>query len=490
MFHFKNHIKINKSQYLVSLYHLAIWSITAFLIGIRIPYQDSAFYQVYAPTSFYKNNHFSIFNFRNVLRGYLLPFISVVIKKFSSIVHIDFNIGILIFNIILFTLLTSYLLPKVIKLVFNIENSLLLSSPLLIFMIIFFRGYLPYLMSDFTSTIFFLSAIIFIFDRPSKIKIILAGLPCSAAMNIRMSFILALPTLIIIMFINEYIKGKVNNLTIKGYFKNILVISSLFFIGFISVGFTQIIINHRTDASYGMFPQGKVPGLPNRFPTDTVLIPLGNSDITTFQLSVGLALQRYETRLIKDKNPAMYFHDAEGEKLVSKYLPIYGVKGYLSIWKHEPITMTKINTRHVLNGFDHTYSGPFPTGSEKINLTFKLLWYFIIGFTLLTFIINLLLILLKRNKLFNSKNLLAISILTLSTFITTIPSAIEPRFFIYPTLILFTLFIGLVKNQYKELLNKKEIYIPIILISMLFAYGYIVFSNGVHATIGPLNHNF
>ena len=88
--------------------------------------------------------------------------------------------------------------------------------------------------------------------------------------------------------------------------------------------------------------------------------------------------------------------------------------------------MTKINSRHILNGFDPNFSGPFLEKSQKIPTVFKLLWYCIIGFTLLLLFINMI---LRKKPLLASKYLLIISIFTLSGFISTIPAAIEPRFY-------------------------------------------------------------
>ena len=356
-------------------------------------------------------------------------------------------------------------------------------------MIVFYRGYLPYLMSDFVSAIFCLAAVVLVLDSPTKLKIFFAGILCSATLNIRMAYILVLPVLFINIAITSYIAHKKQDLEIKRILTKLMAVSILFIAGFMLVGVSQLIVNNRTDGSLSVFPKGIVQ-VPEVFPTDTILIPLGNSNITTFQLSVGLSLQRYETRLIKNKNPAMYFHDADGERLIRKYLPIESPKDYLYIWKKEPLAMSKINSRHLLNGFDANYAGPFPTRSEKIPLPFKLLWYFTFSFTIIVFLINAATRLIKKQPLIRTKRLYTIMIITLATFVTTIPSAIEPRFFIFPTLISFTIFTGMVASRSRVLMSKKHIFIPVIVFSIVATCAYMIFNGYVHKTLGPLNQGF
>ena len=469
----------DKSRLLFRLSHLFIWSIIGILVGTREPFQDAAYSNIIAPRSFYTNGHFELFSFKDNMRGYFLPFISICLRNIFDILHINFNIGMLLMNIVIFTTLSSILLPKLVKIIFENTNEIYISIPILIFMIIFYRGYISYMSTDFISTFLSLIAIILVLQKFTYLRLIAIGFLVSAAINIRVAFIFTLFVIIALLIWQQFKIWRSEKLGKSYLIKKLTITMLLFVIGFSTVSFSQVIINRNLEKSYSPFPLSRL-SIPDNWASDNYVIPIKNSDLSIFQLSVGLGIQRFEGIHKLEGNPALFFHDKEGEKIIEKYLPISSLKEYISIWKNEPVSMTKINSRHILNGFDPNFSGPFLEKSQKIPTVFKLL-------TLLLLFINMI---LRKKPLLASKYLLIISIFTLSGFISTIPAAIEPRFFILPTLVLFSVFIGIVTTHWKVLVNKKYQIIPIALFSIVFSIFYYKYNLHVLTTLGPLNNDF
>lgn len=353
-------VDLLKSKYIKSdlnrfTLHLLFWFSCAVVMGIKIPVYDSYNYQVTLPERFYPNGSFDFFHFNDRLRGFSLTLISLILRKISTFLNIDNSVTTITFMAILFACITAILLPKLIKLIVPKSNEWLVSIALALFMLVFWRGYLQYLLSDIPSLFCYLIAIYLLLKPIKPYSAVIIGLFGGLAVNMRMAYLVGFICIACIFLYKTYQNKKGVGSKKRVLFSTVLL--SLFMVGFLSISLPQLLINRNLLGSSSLFPVGISGG--DEYVTPDGPIPLATGKLQIFQLSVGLGLQKYETRYEEGYEPKIFYMDKTGMDIVEKYLPLKDETSYLKLWLKEPINMTKINSQHVLNGFDLRYSSAY-----------------------------------------------------------------------------------------------------------------------------------
>lgn len=473
---FKIDIQKNKNCLLTSFFHLLFWTSCATYMGSKPPAFDSILYQVDTPKLFYVTGKFSFFNFDDKLHGYSLGFISLIFSKTASLLNISVSIIVMGFLVILFTAITSWLIPGIVKSVVPNTNTYILSIATALFMVLFWRGYLQYFLSDIPALVCFLIAVYLLLKPLNKIRTIGISLFGYLAINMRMAYIIGFGLIVIIYFINLYLSNReITNSKIK--LKKYIYSFLLLLLGFIVVALPQLIINKNVSNKISIFPNSEF-ARPS-YATSLGEIKVGSSALKIFQLSVGLGIQKYETRVEGNESANVPYMDKTGMEIVKEYLPIKNESDYLNIWFQEPIDMATINTRHILNGFDVKYPTAYINSKSTINPVFRISWYFIIGFAIFMAIDKLV---YRSKSIFKFNNLKIIIPISLASIAVAIPGAVETRFFIFPILMLFGITISALQTNWRDLWNHKQKFILSILFVLVFGIAFYKYSAWVELT--------
>ena len=130
-------IKQSSKDIICFFAHLILWVFVGTYIGTKLAVFDATQYQVDLPKQFYVNGKFEFFHYPDTLRGYVLPFVSLILRKISSITHIDNYYVVLYFLTFLFALITGFLIPSIAKIVVAKSNKFFISGACFVFMFIF-----------------------------------------------------------------------------------------------------------------------------------------------------------------------------------------------------------------------------------------------------------------------------------------------------------------------------------------------------------------
>ena len=471
---FKTDIKKYKSFILTSFIHLLFWTSCAFYMGSKPPAFNSVLYQVDTPKLFYTTGKFSFFNFDDKLHGYSLGFISLIFTKTASLLNISISIAVIL--VVLFTVITSWLIPGIVKTIVPNANTIVVSTATALFMVLFWRGYLQYFLSDIPALVCFLIAVYLLLKPLNKIRTIGISLFGYLAINMRMAYIVGFGLIVLIYFINVYLSNReITNPKIR--IKKFVYSSLLLLLGFMIVALPQLIINKNVANRISVFPNSEFAR--PTYATSLGEIKVGSSALKIFQLSVGIGIQKYETRVEKNESANVPYLDKTGMEIVKRYLPIESESEYLNIWIQEPLDMATINTRHVLNGFDVKYPTAYINSNSSISPVFRMSWYFIIGFAVFMAIDKLI---FRSKSIFKFNNLKIIIPISLASVAVAIPGAVETRFFLFPILILYGITISTIQANWYELWNNKRKFILSILFVLFFGVAFYKYSTWVELT--------
>lgn len=209
------------------------------------------------------------------------------------------------------------------------------------------------------------------------------------------------------------------------------------------------------------------------------------ANLTDFQLTAGLQLQRYETYVGPDHPPQMNFIDPSTAGIradLGADRQVNGYGDYLGIIVAHPLTMAGVFVRHLVNGMDRRYSTPYvehvDTGGQRL---------FRIGGLLLAFL-GLLRVLWPAARRGLGPARWRYPAALLAMVLTTLPTAVEPRFML-PLFVLVTILavapgwperLGIV--SYGSALRRYAVPLAI-------AVGLVVFMTAAWAiTAGATNH--
>ncbi len=369
-------------------------------------YWDAWHYWTLGQKFFLEDGSFSFVNFGTPFRGYLFPLILAGVQKLSSICPID---GLLLYRILAAVgagFFTSALIPKVYhkatgRRAGNLQ--VLLFSGLVL---LFWRGYMAYPLSDFPAIACLLLAYVLFpsFQTPSPLnglRMILAGLCLASATNIRPSF------LMVLLLLTAYVVLK-SARSWRSLTKPALLRFSLLVAGMAVAFAPQSVLNFVHKDSF------------------SPLIP--TNGLYARQLTWGIRYQRYGTNVgTAYPSPELRFIDPVGDAIckmehIDVETPIT-YSAYAGLVAKYPFDFIVIYTRHLFNGFDIVYSTPYVKEVQNPRVIFSLANY------LLIFIAGAILI-QRRSACRANGAMLGLIFVFISPALLSIPGAIEPRFFL------------------------------------------------------------
>ena len=380
----------------------ALTSTVALLHSPKDFYYDSGGYWGLGQT-FTSAGHFSLLNFTSPLRGYLLPLIDHLLQQLAVGLGWSYSTAAKLFNALMFALIGAVLAPRLAETIWPaIRWGLGRRLSLTALLLIFWGGYLDFPLSDFPALAAALLALIAIARTDSPGWMFVAGLASAAAIEMRPSYLVLAPLLVVLVAWRWLEQRHEPVLWSRRWLCAVLAI-----VGFVLIALPQSLTSHRHFATWSFVPGAK-------------------AHLTSLQFTEGMRLQRYETYIGEAHPPRMLYEDPSGIRLLDSQRgqKIETTGEYLSIIVSHPITMAGVFMRHIINGFDQRYSTPYvshlDTGSQR--------WLRIAGFLLTFLALVRVLWTPARRRLGACRWRFAVALGLCC--VTSIPSAVEPRYFL------------------------------------------------------------
>ncbi len=372
---------------------IALWG------GEKPFYYDSGLYWALGD-SFTVHGHFSLLNFNSPLRGYLWPLIAHLLHVVGD--TRDDSLVARFTNALAISLIGAVLAPRLAELAWpNWRWGPWRRLALVALLLIFWNGYLPYPLTDLPALAMVLLALVSLAHPESPGWSVLAGGACAAAIDMRPSYILLAPTIVVLTGLAWWDRRDHS----PRPWRRRGLCAALMVGAFAIVSLPQSLASHRHFSTWSF-----VPGTA--------------AHLTNLQLTEGLRLQRYETYVGFGHSPRMLYVDTAGERLLSEqaHAEITGTGQYLHLILNHPLTMTELFARHVINGFDQRYDTPYvarlDTGSHW--------WLRVSSFTLVFLALLRVLWPAARRRLAPTRWRYPLTLLLCS--LTAVPSAMESRY--------------------------------------------------------------
>lgn len=328
--------------------------------GAKAFQYDSAAYWELAD-SFTRNGSFSLLNYADGLRGYALPLLNLLLSHLADVLDLSASFVVTLFNALVVAFIGAVLAPLLAQrtwshLPWRIGRRLALTALL----IVFWLGYIIYPLSDFPALLLALVAVLAASHRAAPGWLALAGATSALAVVVRPSYVL-LAILAPLLAVWEWRSERPTERPTRGRFA---LSMALFAFAFAIVAVPQSLAAHRHHGTWSF-------------------IPGTSEDLSGFQLTSGLQMQRYETYIGQDKpSGSMRYLDAGGLRLLHEEAggAIHGPGDYAKlVWSH-PVTMVGLLVRHTVNGLDQRYSTPYVENLDTGSLSWQRLAGFLLVF--------------------------------------------------------------------------------------------------------------
>ncbi len=380
----------------------------ALLQGVKPFYYDSGGYWSLGG-SFVRHGHFSLLNFSNYLRGYLLPLINRGLRALAVAFGWRNSTSVKLFNALLFALIGAVLVPRFAEVAWpkqrwTVRRRLALTTVL----IIFWSGYLNFPLSDFPALAMVLVAILAASHPYSARSMLVAGAATAAAIDMRPAYELLAPVVLVLV-----VWGCVQRRDRESH----AMLRRALYLGLLLASFVAISLPQSLSA--------------HRFHDTWSFIPGAAGHLENMQLTDGLILQLYGTYVGPGQTPAMLYKDKAGIRLLraekeipgysaGKELTIGGAKEYLELMINHPLGIGGVFARHLINGLDERYSTPY---AEHLRTD----WWLRLGGFLLVFLGLLRILWPKaRRSLGPARWRYPVAIVICSA--TSLPAAVETRY--------------------------------------------------------------
>jgi hypothetical protein len=385
--------------------------LVALLQGEKPFYFDSGSYWLLSET-FSANGGFSLLDFEYTgIRGYALPLTYFFVREVGDFLTFGDALQAMVFNAALVAAIGALLGPRLAQIAWpeqrwGIARRLALGALILVF----WRGYLSYPLSDFPALATALLALVAVASPTSPAWMAVGGLAAAYATNARPSYLLLVP-LLLLLVLWDWWQHRQGEAAVP---RRLLCIG-LFVAGLVVVSLPQSLLDHRNFDGYSPVP--------------------GGNDLAGLQYTEGLRLQRYET-FVGEAGARMEYLDPHTEDVLA------GLEGgvvadtpqYAETALSHPLTIAGVFLRHVVNGLDARYPTPYverlESGSNKI-LRFA-------GFLLVFLALFRLLWPRGRRSLGPARWRFPAALLAVCA--TSLPSAIETRFLL-PVFVLASLLV-------------------------------------------------
>jgi hypothetical protein len=392
----------------------AIVFVVALLEGTKPFYYDSGEYWTLGAT-FVNHGHFSLLNFNNLLRGYLLPLIYRGLHGIAVGFSWRDSLSVKLFNAFLFSLIGFVLAPRLAELAWKDRRwSTQRRLVLVAILTIFWSGYLDFPLSDFPALASALFAVVAVSRPFAAGRMLLVGAATAAAIVMRPAYELLVP-IVIVLAVWGWIEQRDH---VTHTIRRCAVCLGLLLVGFVAISLPQSLSAHRHLGTWS-----PIPGSTSHFESE--------------QFKDGLTMQLYGTYVGPSNAPAMVYVDETGITLVREErknlgLPgsaelVIGVKRYLELIVKHPLVIGDSLLQHLINGLDVRYSTPY---TDRVGTDW---WLRVSGFLLVFLGLVRVLWPKARRSLGPARWRYPVAVLLCN--ITSLPTAVETRYLL-PTFIL------------------------------------------------------
>ena len=379
--------------------------------GAKPFHYDSGVYWTLGAT-FTRDGAFSLLNFDSPLRGFLLPLAFDGLGSISDGLGWNASTIVKLFNGATFAAIATALAPKLAELAWP-ERRWLIGRRLALaaLLLVFWRGYLDFPLSDFPALAAVLLSLIAVARSDQPGWMLLAGLAASAAVNMRPAYVLLLPALAALVAFAWWEHRAETDATVRRAGCVVVLIA-----GFAVVALPQALATHRHYDSWSFVP-GSAAGL------------------SSLQYTEGLRMQRYDTYVGTEKPPRMVFVDPTGSRLLDERQQgtVESAREYAGLALTHPATMAALFGRHIVNGLDQRYPTPYiETLDEGENR-----WMRLAGFVLVFLALARIAWPAARHRLGPAQWRWPVALLICGA--TSVASAVETRFLLPAVLLTYML---------------------------------------------------
>lgn len=313
-------------------------------------YYDSGTYWALGDT-FVKDGTFSLLNFEDAWRGYLLPLTYHGLAGIADGLGWDPSTVVKVFNAGVFALIATVLAPRLAMVAWPTQSwSVWRRLGLALLLVVFWRSYLAFPLSDFPALAAVLLALVAVARAATPGWALTAGIATAVAINVRPSYILALPVVAGLFALAWWRERGTREARVARR----VVCAALMLAGFVAVSLPQSLTTHRHHDLWSF-----VPG--------------AAADLSGLQFTEGTRLQRYETFVGSGQpGPSMRYEYGPGNRILAERgdETIDGLGEYLGVVASHPLEMGGLFARHVINGLDQRYATPYvetlDTGTQRV----------------------------------------------------------------------------------------------------------------------------
>ncbi|HTU78190.1 MAG TPA: hypothetical protein VMF09_05455 [Solirubrobacteraceae bacterium] len=317
--------------------------VAALVQGPKPFYYDSGLYWKLGNT-FTEEGHFSLLNFNSSARGYVLPLIDHGLQELAEALEWNPSSTAKLFNVLIFALLGAVLAPKLAEIAWPGHRWGLIRRMLLVaLLIVYWSGYLSYPLSDFPALTMAVLALVAVSRSDTPGWMLVAGLACGLALDMRASFLLLAPILAALVAWSWLREDPSKRNGDRVPFARRALCAGLLILGFAIVSLPQSLASHRHGYTWSFVPGATI-------------------SLAQIYLTPGLPTQSYETYVGPgEPGPEMLYGDRDGEKLLDTqpHHEITSSHQYVDLIVSHPIAMTALLARHIINGLDARFSSPY-----------------------------------------------------------------------------------------------------------------------------------
>ncbi len=381
---------------------LAASLLVALVDGTKPFYYDAGAYWGLSD-SFVKDGTFSLTNFESPLRGYAYPLLNHVLQGTLGAAGMSDALIVKLFMAGIFATLAAVLLPRfAMALLPDVRIGFGARCALVAMLLLFWRGYISFPLSDFPALAAALLALYAVSRGASPPWALVAGLAAAVAVNVRPAYVLLVPAVLALFLAQWWSDSRVGPVPHRRHAAALVLLLA----GLVAVSLPQSLA---TERHHGI--RSPIPG--------------AAADLSSFQLTVGLRLQRYETYVgTALPRPQLEYLD-ESTRSILASLPngeVGGYGAYLQLAVDHPVVLAGVGFRHVVNGLDQRYPTPYAeeldTGQQK---PLRL-----VGFTLIFLALLRVVWPAARRSLGRARWRYAVALLAACA--TSVPAAMETRF--------------------------------------------------------------
>ncbi len=355
--------------------------------------------------AFTVNGHFSLLNFSDPWKGYVLPLIDHGLQGLATDLLWTSSSIVKLFNAFLFALIGAVLAPAFSRTIWPRQPSWGFGRRLALtaILIVFWSGFLNFPLSDFPGLAAVLLALVALARIDSPGWMFVAGAALSVSINIRTAYLPLLPfTAVLVAWAWWDQRGTRHASTMHR-----VLCATLLVLGFAAASLPQSLSGHRYHHTWSFIPGASVP----------------EPEIVYY--NGGIGVQGYDTYVENGQAAvAMSYEYPAGRHLLEaqKEGKITSASQYAGLFVSHPTVMGGLLVSHVVNGLDPLYSTPYVENLHNAGRT----WGRIAGF-LLIFLTLLRLLWPAARRLMGPSRLRFLAALALCT-LTTLISEMERRY--------------------------------------------------------------